>query len=84
MPRFQRWIGVPGWSAIGGRFGRREVVEARPGKSITHGRNPVGVDEGWGMMTQGRRWGPTLGFGPKSRWDFNGSGRRRSRWLIVR
>ena len=34
---------------IGGRFGRSEVVEARPGKGITHGRNPVGVDKDCGI-----------------------------------
>jgi len=54
-------------------------VEARPGKSITHGRNPVGVDEGWGMMTQGRRWGANLGLWAKIPLGFEGSGRGRSR-----
>jgi len=47
------------------RFGRREVVEARPDKGVTHGRNPVGVDKDCGRLTQGRRWGANLGLWAK-------------------
>jgi len=73
MPHRWCWIAMPRGLGICGCFGRREVVEARPGKGITHGRNPVGVDEGWGMMTQGRRWGANLGLWAKIPLGFEGS-----------
>jgi hypothetical protein len=54
------------------------VVEARPGKSITHGRNPVGVDEGWGMMTQGSSCLATVGLWAKIPLGFEGGARGRA------
>ena len=65
MPRRWRWSPVPRGLGIWMRFVGREVVEARPDKGVTHGRNPVGVDKDCGRMTQGRRWGANLGLWAK-------------------
>ena len=76
MPRRGRWILEPRWLEICRRFVRREMLVARPDKGVTHGHNPVGVDEVGRMMTQGRRWGANLGLGDKIPLGFAGSARR--------
>ena len=65
MPRRWRWSPVLRGLRIWRRYVRREVVEARLDKGVTHGRNPVGVDKDCGRLTQGRRWGANLGLWAK-------------------